>query len=147
MQCSFVFSQSRVLDFLDAFDENESAVPGTISIFFFFFSFFFFFLYTHTHTLSLFLCCVVVVVVVTNSFFFRSEREDPSGRRRRFYEKTSVCSPRLLFLSFSFFALQKGADSGTRYLKAVHSVFPKNGIHKLRLTRALNKTFSFYHDF
>lgn len=62
-----------------------------------------------------------------------------------FYEKTSLLP---LFLSFSFFfALQKGADSGTRYLKAVHSVFPKNGIHKLRLTRALNKTFSFYHDF
>jgi hypothetical protein len=62
-----------------------------------------------------------------------------------FYEKTSLLP---LFLSFSFFSpSKKGADSGTRYLKAVHSVFPKNGIHKLRLTRALNKTFSFYHDF
>ena len=33
MACSLVFSQSRV-DFLDAFDESESSVPGTISMLF-----------------------------------------------------------------------------------------------------------------
>ena len=33
MACSLVFSQSRV-DFLDAFDERESSVPGTISMLF-----------------------------------------------------------------------------------------------------------------
>ena len=60
-----------------------------------------------------------------------------------FYEKTSVS----LFSLFAFSSSKKGQTRGTRYLKAVHSVFPKNGIHKLRLTRALNKTFSFYHDF
>ena len=103
MQCSFVFSQSRVLDFLDAFDENESAVPGTISIFFFFFFFFFFFVFfTRTHTLSLFLCCVVVVVVVTN-FFFSIWKEDEWTTILR----KLLFSPSMELLSFSFFALQK----------------------------------------
>ena len=64
------------------------------------------------------------------------------------FTKTSVLSLYGASLFFLFRPPKKGqTQSGGRYLKAVHSVFPKNGIHKLRLTRALNKTFSFYHDF
>ena len=147
MQCSFVFSQSRVLDFLDAFDENESAVPGTISIFFFFFFFFFFFVFfTRAHTLSLFLCCVLLLLLLWRTLFFFDLKGGQDEWTTTIFTKKLLFSPSFsLFPSFS--PSKKGADSGRRYLKAVHSVFPKNGIHKLRLTRALNKTFSFYHDF